>query len=302
MDLRLKNMKLMTVLVFLGFSYQVKADWFSKEMNLKERIELTRQIGKQSKKNAILNQGYKRNQYKQKTIIRTPSHILKKDQHNIKMILNLPLQNRIQSLSNYGPKSFTILKNFVSSEKEKMPVRWKALVSLARLYPNKSLPIVQKSLGSTIWFLRNAGLIAMEIINPKESVRWAGQLLNDPSLIVRTASVNMIRKHKARQYKMQLIEKLNAPDSFYKNRSLWIRHHIASTLADFYEPGEEKMFISFLRDPDERLHPPAIAALERLTGKTFHASDEEESEIKKQKKMWISWWSDSHNNKNSIQL
>jgi len=144
-------------------------------------------------------------------------------------------------------------------------------------------------------------LIAMEILDPKEGVRRAGLLLNDPSLIVRTAAVNMIKKHKAGQYKFHLLQKLNAPDSFHNNRSLWIRHHIVSALADFCEPGEEKMFISFLQDPDERLQSAAITALEKITGKTFRYSDEKKEVMAKiQTQKWISWWSDFHyNNKDS---
>ena len=303
LDFRLNYMKVMGILIFFGFSYWSGAEWFSKEMSLRDKIELTRQIKEQFMRNPAPNQ--RKKQYKRNVAGRSPSKILKKDHHNIKMILDLPLKNRIQALSNYGLRGFVILERLVFSSAEKMPVRWKALISLARLYPEKSLPLVQKALRSSVWFLRNAGLIAMEIINPKESVRWAGYFLSDPSLVVRTAAVNMIKKHKASQYKIQLIGKLNAPDSFYKNKSLWIRYHIASALVEFCEPGEEKMFISFLKDPDERLHSSAIVALEKLTGKTFRASGKEreiakEKVVKTQKQMWISWWSESHQKKDSI--
>lgn len=294
-------MRLVAVIVFF-ISFSAGAQWFSKEMTLEEKIQFTRQLREQFMQNPAPNQ----RQQERKATSPSSTVVQKTDYQNIKMILDLPLKNRIQALSDYGSRGFVILSRFVFSDKEKMPIRWKALISLARLYPEKSLPMVKKALHSSVWFLRNAGLIAMEIINPKESVRWAGQFLNDPSLVVRTAAVTMIKKHKASQYKMQLIGKLNAPDSFYKNKSLWIRHHIASALADFCEPGEEKMFISFLQDPDERLHSPAIGALEKLTGKTFRAADKEktrdiaeEKGVKTQKQMWISWWSESRQSENS---
>ncbi len=306
MDLRLKSMRLVGVIAFF-ISFSVGAQWFSEEMSLKDKIEFTRQLKEQFMQKPASDQ--RKKQYKRNNVTGSSSIATqKKDYHNIKMILDLPLKNRIQALSKYGSKGFVILSRLVFSGEEKMPVRWKALVSLARLYPEKSLPLVQKALRSPVWFLRNAGLIAMEIINPTEGVRWAGHFLNDSSLVVRTAAVNMIKKHKASQYKVQLIGKLNASDSFYKNKSLWIRHHIASALADFCEPGEEKMFISFLQDPDERLHPSAIGALEKLTGKTFRASDDEEKTrdiarekvVKTQKQMWISWWSESRQGESSI--
>ena len=168
-----------------------------------------------------------------------------------------------------------------------MPIRWKALTSLPHLYPKRSLPLVLKALNSSVWFLRNAGLIAMESLNTNESLKWAGHFLNDPSLIVRTAAVDLIKKHKARRYKFQLLQKLNAPDSFYKNQSLWIRRHITEALADFCEPGEEEFFISLLKDSDKSLHPFAVSALEKLTGKTFPRYDTEQKPGA-QKREWIS--------------
>lgn len=289
------------VFFILFFSYWGKGESFSQDLSLKEKIKLVRQIRKQVMKNPFVDTSPQGNRYKKNVAI--PSLIPKKDHHNIRMMLGLPLKNREQALSNYRLDSFLVLKHFVFSDKEAMPIRWKALISVARLYPKKSFPLVQRALRSSVWFLRNAGLIAMEIIDHRAGLRWAGDFLNDPSLVVRTAAVSMIKKHKASQYKIRLLGKLNAPDSFYKNKSLWIRHHIVSALAVFCEPGEEKMFISFLRDPDERLYPSAIAALEKLTGKTFRPFDTERKEVAKtQKQMWIGWWSETHYDKNSLQL
>ena len=302
-------MKIRAVLFLLCVSlfscWAVAADLFSPNLTLKEKIKLTRQIREQMTRQIYSDTRYSKNQHKKNTVNRSGSHlhISQKDSHNIRMILSLPLKNRKQALSNYGLSSFAILTKLVLSNKEAMPVRWKALTSLARLYPEKSRPLVLMALRSSKWFLRNAGLIAMEIMDPKEGLRWAGDFLDDPSLIIRTAAVDMIKKHKANQYKIHLLAKLNAPDSFHKNTSLWIRHHIVSALADFYEPGEEKMFISFLRDPDKRLHNSAILALEKLTGKTFRSTDKKQKLLAKtQKSMWINWWSEAGYNKKSAQL
>ena len=298
------------IFVILFLSPWGSADWFAPNLSLEDKIKLTRQIREQMTRNAPPHETQSQDRHGRKTAnySRSPT-ISAKDHHNIKMILSLPLENRIQALSNYKANIFFILKQLAFSNKEKMPIQWKALISLARLYPEQSHPLVLKALRSSTWFLRNAGLIAMEIINSKESIRWAGRFLNDPALIVRTAAVGIIKKHKATQYKIQLLQKLNAPDSFHKNQSLWIRHHIVSTLADFCEPGEEKRFISFLQDPDETLHPFAITALEKLTGKTFPYSvnDEKKTVVETQKNKWINWWSKSRNNSaparnNSAQL
>ena len=210
------------------------------------------------------------------------------------MILGLPLENRKQALSHYGAKTFVLLRTLLVSPKESMPVRWKALTSLARLYPQKSLPLVQRSLRSSPWFLQNAGLIAMDIIDSQRALTWAEHFLNARALVVRTAAVDMIKKRGAKQYKARLLAKLNAPDSFYKEKSLWIRSHIVSALSVLSEPGEEKLFISFLNDPDERLHIHAILALEKLTGRHFRSSDKEpELMAQAQKNKWMDWWTKS---------
>ncbi len=285
------------------FSYFAEgADWFSgKNMTLEEKIKLTERIRIQTvkqKNSSAQKHKYMRSNNK-KSSVHSPSrlYVSKKDRHNVRMILALPLENRKQALWNYGARGFLALKYLVFSKKEQMSVRWKALTSLARLYPEEALPISRKALRSSVWFLRNAGLIAIEIIDVKESIQRAGDLLNDPSLIVRTAAVDVLKRNKASQYKIQLMEKLNAPDSFYKNKSLWIRHHIVSALASFCEPGEERMFIAFLKDPDERLHAYAISALETLTGKTFRTTgDKRKVAEKTQKNKWISWWTEGRYN------
>ena len=224
----------------------------------------------------------------------TPAVPKKANRHgveNIRQILSLPLENRKQALSQYGDQTFGILKSLLVSQKESVPVRWKALTSLARLYPHKSLPLVQRALRSRTWFGQNAGLIAMEIIDPKQALNWAGYFLNAPALVVRTAAVDMIKRHRGWRYKTHLLEKLNAPDSFYKKKSLWIRSHIVSALAVLSEKGEEPLFISFLKDPDERLHIHAILALEKLTGQTFRPSGEGRALLAQaQKHKWIDWW------------
>ena len=225
------------------------------------------------------------------------SNISEKDKEHVKMILQLPPKNRVTVLRNYGSVSFVVLRSFIFSNNLSMQLRWHALISLAHAYPDAATAVVESALQSSTWFLRNAGLIAMEFINSERALYWAGELLNDPALVVRTAAVKMIRERKASQYKYLLVHKLNSEDSFYKNRSLWIRHHIVYALADFSESGEEQFFISLLDDEDERLYPPAIIALEKLTDKSFRSTRiGEQRSSDRQKHQWLSWWSQRQKN------
>ena len=224
-------------------------------------------------------------------------NISERDKERVKMILQLPSKNRVALLRNYGSISFVVLRSFVFSNHLPMQQRWHALMSLTHAYPQGAADVVESALQSSVWFLRNAGLIAMESINIERALYWAGELLNDPALVVRTAAVKMIRKHKASQFKYLLVHKLNAEDSFYKDKSLWIRHHIVYALADFSESGEESFFISLLNDEDERLYPPSIIALEKLTQTSFRSTEiGKQRSNDRQKHQWLSWWSQRQKN------
>ena len=280
---------LLSVFAFPMFS--VASIWVSgASLTKEEKIRITQQISEQI---------HQHKKQKDHSSLLTPDQnapgnkkYSSSDEQNIKMILQLPLENRNQALQNYGSKSFPVLRNLFSDEKQNMQIRWSALTSMARLYPEASLSIVTKALQHPIWFIRNAGLVALKIINPPKAIQWAGAMLNDPSLVVRTAAVQIIHDQKASQYKPQLLEKLNAKDSFHKNRSLWIRHHIVSALASFAESGEEKFFISLLNDTDTRVQTSAMQALEKISGRSFQTKDSNQAQSEKD--MWLQWWSQTN--------
>ena len=208
---------------------------------------------------------------------------------NIRRVLDLPLENRRQVLSGgHKPQIFRILKFMAFSDQELLPTRWAALITLAYIAGEDARPVVLSALQHPRWFLRNAGLLAMEKIDPATSLWWGDKLLDDPALLVRTASVDLIGRQKADTYKWRLLKKLNAPDSFYKNQSLWIRHHIMRALADFATPGEEKFFLSVLHDPDTRLYPPALSALKKLTGYSVLHTEEMDRAVWRDK--WLYGW------------
>ena len=186
------------------------------------------------------------------------------DRHNIRVILALPLENRLQALSLYGSSSYGVLESLVFSEKPSLSVRWRALTSLARLYPQRSRPVLEQALRSRVWFLRNAALVALERADPEESVRWAGRLMEDPALVVRTAAVQLITRHRASQYRKKLKKMLNAPGSYHHRQSLWIRYHIVLALASFALRGEEAFFTALLGDRDRRVQAAASLALRKL--------------------------------------
>ncbi len=191
-----------------------------------------------------------------------------RDIKNIRMILSLPLPNRLQTLSTYHSspqKVFLSLKFLLSSQKESITTRWACLTAMARLYPEKSKKITLRALKSSSWFLRNAGLLALEITHPQKSVKWALHLLKtDPSLVVRTAAVRLIARQGKGEHNQLLKQKLNASDSFYQGQSLWIRHHIVWTLSLYAKEEDKEFFTSLLKDPDQRVIDAATFALKKI--------------------------------------
>ena len=137
-------------------------------------------------------------------------------------------------------------------------------MAVVRLYPEKSKPHIINALKNKTWLMRNAGLIAMEIINPQSAVFFAQLLLNDASLIVRTSAVEVIRRNKAVQYKDLLWRELYKKENFRHGKSLWIRQSIAKTLLEFSNREDLPLFARLKKDSDPALQKLADSALSGL--------------------------------------
>lgn len=171
--------------------------------------------------------------------------------NTIQNILALNSKKALSILKKNPDSSFASLKQIFRSRKYSEDLRWKALMLMARLNPKKTKPHALRALKTKNWFLKNAGLVAMEIINPKEAVFFSHLFLNDPSLIVRTASVEILRKYRAVQYKNSLWKSLHAKENFRNGKSLWIRKNIARALIEFSDPKDIHRLIQD-SDPDIR--------------------------------------------------
>ena len=198
---------------------------------------------------------------KLKPISSSKTKCSKKQQRRVQKIL---ISLKLDSLKKNPKLAISCLKNMAFSKQKSMRLRWKALTSMVKLSPKLAYPHLRRALLSPVWFMRNAGLISLEQYKPKEALSWANRFLYDPSLVVRTVAVNIIKKHGNRAFKERLKHALNAPQNFYKGKSLWIRHHIVSTLAQFATPDEIHFFSQLLNDQDQRLHTPAILALKSI--------------------------------------
>lgn len=220
---------------------------------------------------------------KNKTIENNPEEI-----QLTTMALRLPLENRLQALKDRGDSSRRTLQQMSSDDTLSMHMRWRAMLALGVLYPLEAEPLLEQAVKSQSWFLRNAGMLALSHGRRETALKWAEKLLSDPALVVRTAAVQTLEKINATEKESLLWQKLNAAENFKNGQSLWVRRHIAKTLARFARAGQERDFAKLLNDPDPRIHPHAVAALRKIAGNSV---DKEAKTFSEQRQAWLNWWS-----------
>ncbi len=199
--------------------------------------------------------------------------------------LQLPLQNRVQVLRQQE-NALKTLKKIVNNADQPLTVRWRAMTSLGQVYPQKSLKFLIQQSKSKKWFHRNSSLLALKSASPNLAVRLSEKFLNDPALVVRTAAVQTLAELKAEGAREKLWKALDDKKNFRKGQSLWIRHHIMKTLAQFSEKQDQLRFVSYLHDKDLKVQLWAIDGLEKTTGlkREFHGMS-----FAHRKKKWIAW-------------
>jgi hypothetical protein len=193
--------------------------------------------------------------------------------------LRLPLENRLQALEKQGPEGRLQLEKVAFDKSETLENRWRAVTSYGRLYKNHAREFLEKSLSSPEWFMRNAALVVVPYNQRPWAIQWARLLMHDPALVVRTAAVKTLRQLNATETSDLLWQKLYSSENYRAGQSLWIRRHILEALVQFASRGQEKKFISLLKDKDQALHPLAVRGLEKVTQKKFETTEQ-----------WQAWW------------
>lgn len=201
--------------------------------------------------------------------------------------LRLPLAERMVALGEQGPQGYKNLRAIMDDDSQGMEARWRAVTALGLLGGQNSKPELEQALRHKVWYMRNAGLVAMTNVDKGAAANWAKRLLSDKALVVRAAAVDTLGSLDAKSASPLLWQKLNAPENFKGKQSLFIRRRIVETLARLERQGQEAKFIAVLGDRDESLHLPAIRALERITMKTL---GEDKEPVSFKKSHWQRWW------------
>ena len=206
---------------------------------------------------------------------------------SVQEALNLPMENRASALKAQGKKGEVILAQLMFDQEASMELRWKAITSVGILGTQSLKPQLKKALVAKEWFVRNAGLVALESMDKAEAKTWAKKLLDDNALVVRSAAVDTLARLDDRTATSILWNKLRAKENFRGSQSLWIRKQITLALARLDKADSNGRFVDLLNDRDEGVQEAAIKALEHRTGQKL-GSDKEP--VKFKRAYWQQWW------------
>ncbi|MGZ3773119.1 MAG: HEAT repeat domain-containing protein [Pseudobdellovibrionaceae bacterium] len=181
-------------------------------------------------------------------------------------VLKLPSENRKIVLHTQGEKHYQNFIKVAFSEAQPMSLRWRALTAAAQVRGAESSHDLLKASSHSQWYMRNAALVALYEVNPKEGIKLARKLLKDKALVVRSAAVDVLEKNLSPEIRDLLWEELNQKYNFKNTESLWIRQQIVGSLAKKPLNREGRLFIQLLSDKDPEVQLPAVRGLEKLTG------------------------------------
>lgn len=190
-------------------------------------------------------------------------------QSQIESLLLNDFERAVTSIEKLGTPAYRSLQILAFDKKRPMENRWKSLMVLTRLAGNQSLPAVERALNDGDWFMRSAGLTALETLDTKKSQEWAfKKLKSDRALLVRMKAFELLRGKPNNSITELFWHKLNSADSFHQNKSLWIRHDLAYELMQRPRKRDIKRWVNILHGKDSKLQTIASQALSKLSGQT----------------------------------
>ncbi len=201
-------------------------------------------------------------------------------------ILTLPGENRMAVALSRKDEILKPLEDMIFNHSADFGLRWKAVMLLGQLQKGKASKVLDRALKSSEWFIRNAALLAYSEAAPDKANSIAISLLTDKALVVRSAAIDVLERNLEGETRDALWSELDQPRNFRKKQSLWIRPQILRALSQAPEARELPLFISHLRDNDERMHAPAIRGLERITNEIKGQSG---IPLGEKRTIWLKW-------------
>ncbi|MBL7669543.1 MAG: HEAT repeat domain-containing protein [Bdellovibrionaceae bacterium] len=181
-------------------------------------------------------------------------------------ILNLPAENRKLAALEGDETLFEELRGLSRNPQQSMQVRWQSLMLMSEMNPRASIQELLKATASTEWFMRNAGLVALEQVQKTRAVEVAQELIRDKALVVRSAAVEVLSRSLSPAIREVFWQELYKQYNFRAERSLWVRAQILQALAQQPQENEGKIFERLLSEKDPNIQTVSMLALERLYG------------------------------------
>lgn len=171
----------------------------------------------------------------------------------------------------YGNSVLKPLTEIVSNEAEPDETRWACIYTIGRLSGHHSFGLIKKFMNHSNWLLRDAALKTAAALQAKELHPEIASRLKDSSLIIRTTAVNTIGHLNLTHLAPALVSALQDPINFHHGKGLWIHKHILATLEKFHYKQAIPSLVELVAksDGDAKLQQSALAALEKISGKSF---------------------------------
>lgn len=203
-------------------------------------------------------------------------------------ILSLPEMNRHVIAKKQSSELYSELLSLSQNSKKNIGLRWKAVTLAAHLNPTAAQTDLKPLLKSDEWFMRNAALVGLTSKKTKQSHEIAIGMLRDKALVIRSAAVMALAPEYLSQNETreELWEELEASYNFRNKQSLWVRAQILDQLSKNAQRRERELFVKALKDRDNRLHAPAIIALEKISDKKLGLP---KATLAEKKKLWLKW-------------
>ncbi len=179
--------------------------------------------------------------------------------------LREPHQVAVSHLKSEKHHAYQPLKRIAFDEKMPLKTRWKSLMLLSEVYGSQSLPELEQAITHKAWFMRSAGLTALEKINQAKAKEFAFlKLKDDPSLLVRMKALELLKDSSNKDVKELMWKKIHSPDSFHQSRGLWIRQDLAQVLLKSAEIKDLKKWVKLLHDSESGVQVIAALALKKI--------------------------------------
>ncbi|MFN9068173.1 MAG: HEAT repeat domain-containing protein, partial [Bdellovibrionales bacterium] len=158
------------------------------------------------------------------------------------------------------------LKNTAFSETAEMKSRWRSVVEISKSQHPQREKDLMRGLKNSAWFMRNVSLLALHSINPNKGREEAIRLLEDPSLVVRSAAVEVLASSadSHSQVRQKLWSQLKNKKNKVQGSSLWIRSQLMQVLAQKPLPSERSLFLAFTEDSDSEVRSLARTSVSKL--------------------------------------